>query len=65
MSSTTQYNTHPAQGCVSVPYTQSLTAVYCGCTAQAAEALADPQQYPNLFPNLEEALRAEKMLGEG
>ncbi|PNH07379.1 putative coatomer subunit beta'-3, partial [Tetrabaena socialis] len=29
---------------------------------KAAESLADPAAYPNLFPHLEEALRAEKML---
>ncbi|EFJ43300.1 hypothetical protein VOLCADRAFT_106879 [Volvox carteri f. nagariensis] len=31
---------------------------------KAAEALADPAAYPNLFPHLEEALRAEKLLGQ-
>jgi hypothetical protein len=30
---------------------------------QAAEALADPAAYPNLFPQLDEALEAEKLLG--
>lgn len=30
---------------------------------QAAEALADPAAYPNLFPHLEEALHAEQLLG--
>ncbi|KAG2452965.1 hypothetical protein HYH02_002302 [Chlamydomonas schloesseri] len=29
---------------------------------KAAEALADPAAYPNLFPHLDEALRAEKLL---
>ena len=32
---------------------------------KAAEALADPEKYPNLFPDLEWALKIEKMFLEG
>ena len=31
-----------------------------GINAKAAESLADPAQYPNLFPNLDLALHAEQ-----
>ena len=31
-----------------------------GVNAKAAESLADPAQYPNLFPNLDLALHAEQ-----
>ena len=32
----------------------------CSINAKAAESLADPAQYPNLFPNLDLALHAEQ-----
>lgn len=32
-------------------------------SVKAAESLADPEEYPNLFPELEFALKAEKYLG--
>ena len=32
---------------------------------KAADALADPQQYPNLFPDLEVALKVEEMFFQG
>ena len=31
---------------------------------KAAESLANPEDYPNLFPDYQDALRAEKLLGE-
>lgn len=49
------------------------TSECCGSTAQvwkkdlerqnpkAAESLADPAEYPNLFPNLDWALKAEQL----
>ena len=32
--------------------------------AKAAESLADPEEYPNLFPDLEEGLSVERYLNE-
>lgn len=37
--------------------TRLTCVVALGCTQKAAEALADPSEYANLFPDLEHALR--------
>lgn len=45
-------------GCCNKHSIQCSVLILC---LQAAESLADPDEFPNLFPDLEFALRAEAM----